>query len=192
MIESVILFILGSLIGYISPKLPVLIITRAKGFNYHFPHHPEPISLSPHLTQRLLHMRTFYWLGLGFPLIPIAAGYASLVWGSAALGFGMWLSSGWSVINKIQTFIGGTPPPWTYEMAIRLQVVMNKSKQNPCCEYPEPEWQLTAVRCSSCNITLDEMPRPDLGRKRSDGLLAGSMRLLASDGYPIVSEQGEE
>jgi hypothetical protein len=65
MIESVILFVLGSFIGYISPKLPVLIITRAKGFNYHFPRHPEPISLSPHLTQRLLHMRTFYWLGLG-------------------------------------------------------------------------------------------------------------------------------
>jgi len=192
MFESIILFVIGAFIGFISPRLPVLMITRAKGFNYHFPHHPEPISLSPHLTQRVLHLRAFYWLGLVFALIPLAAGYVSLVWGSAALGFGMWLSSGWSVINKLQTFIGGNPPAWTYEMAIRLQVVMNISKQDPCCDFPEPEWQLTAVRCASCNITLDEMPRPDLGRKRSDGIIMGSIRMLASDGHPIVSEQSND
>ncbi len=192
MLESIILFIVGVFIGHISPRLPVLIITRAKGFNFHFPHHPEPISLSPHLTQRVMHLRVFYWLGIVFALIPLAAGYMSLVWGSASLGFGMWLSSGWSVINKLQTFVGGNPPPWTHDMAIRLQVVMNKSIEEPCCDFPEPEWQLTAVRCASCNITLDEMPRPDLGRKRSDGIIMGSIRILASDGHPIVSEQSND
>ena len=192
MLGSIFIFIVGCFIGFISPRIPVLIITRAKGFNYHFSQHPEPISLSPHLTQRLMHMRTFYWLGIGFAFIPIAAGYASLVWGSASLGFGLWLSSGWSIISKLQTFIGGNHPAWTYEMAVRLQIVMNNSKQNPCCDFPEPEWQLTAVRCASCNITLDEMARPDLGRKRSDGFIMGSIRILASDGHPIVSESYNE
>ncbi|MDG1546572.1 MAG: hypothetical protein P8Q55_04195 [Candidatus Poseidoniaceae archaeon] len=192
MFESILLFVFGSFIGFISPRLPILMVTRAKGFNYHFSQHPEPVSLSPHLTQRVIHMRTFYWLGLGFSLIPIAAGYASIIWGSAPLGFGMWISSGWAVINKLQTFIGGNDPPWTYEMAIRLQVVMNNSTKNPCCEFSEPEWQLTAVRCASCKITLDEMPRPDLGRKRSDGIIVGSIRLLASGGYPVVSEHYDD
>jgi hypothetical protein len=29
------------------------------------------------------------------------------------------------------------------------------------------------------------MPRPDLGRKRSDGFFMGSFRVIASDGNPI-------
>jgi hypothetical protein len=36
------------------------------------------------------------------------------------------------------------------------------------------------------------MPRPDLGRKRSDGRLLGMLRLLISDGYPMVSPIEEE
>lgn len=192
MLGSVIYFLIGAAIGFISPRLPFLIITRTKGFNYHFSQHPQPISLGPYLTQRVILMRNFYWLGLIFALVPLVGGYASLVWGSAALGFGMWLSAGWSVINRLQSLIGGTPPPWSYDMAVRLQVVMNNSKQAPCCDFCEPEWQLTAVRCASCNLTLDDMARPDLGRKRSEGILVGTLRLLASDGYPIISQQSEQ
>ena len=33
------------------------------------------------------------------------------------------------------------------------------------------------------------MARPDLGRKRTDGRVVGLLRLLISDGYPIITER---
>ena len=36
------------------------------------------------------------------------------------------------------------------------------------------------------------MPRPDLGRKRSERRPLGFLRLLLSDGYPIVAMADEE
>ena len=62
------LFAMGAGIGHIGPRLPTLWMTRAAGFNRRFPPHPEPIPLSPYLTQRVLHKR------VGALPHPIAAG----------------------------------------------------------------------------------------------------------------------
>ena len=70
-------------------------------------------------------------------------------------------------------------------------MVRNKcDSEDACCETPQPEWELTAVRCAACRTTLLNLARPDLGRPRSDGKLKGLLRIWISDGGPIMT--GEE
>ena len=185
-ISSSLYFLSGFILAFLFPRMPGLLVTRGKGFNLNFPPHPEPIPLSPHLTQRVLHMRMFFWLGLFVSIIPLTFGILSVKWGNVPFGFGLWLSSGWFLISRLQVFIGGPSPPWTLEMAQRLQIVSDSRKSDSrCCESSSPEWLLSGIFCSVCRKKLDSMPRPDLGRKRSDGFFMGSLRVIASDGNPI-------
>ena len=185
-------FTLGFIIAFLFPRLPIILITRGRGFNTAFPEHPEPIPLSPKLTQRVLHMRMIYWMGFVVATIPLMFGLASIKWGNTAFGFGLWLSSGWFMLSRLQTFVGGPDPPWTLEIAQRLQIVMDKAKSDSsCCNYPKPEWRILAISCSTCGKLLEELPRPDLGRKRIDGVFAGGLRLLLTDGHPTIIEDEE-
>tara|TARA_B100001287_G_scaffold41415_1_gene30495 strand:- start:2712 stop:3323 length:612 start_codon:yes stop_codon:yes gene_type:complete len=185
-------FTLGFIIAFLFPRLPIILITRGRGFNTAFPEHPEPIPLSPKLTQRVLHMRMIYWMGFVVATIPLMFGLASIKWGNTAFGFGLWLSSGWFMLSRLQTFVGGPDPPWTLETAQRLQIVMDKTKSDSrCCNYPKPEWRILTISCSNCGKLLDELPRPDLGRKRMDGVFAGGFRLLLTDGHPTIIEDDE-
>jgi len=173
--------------------MPGILITRGKGFNVNFPPHPESIPLTPYLTQRVLHMRMFYWLGLVAAIIPLAFGLISLRWGNVPFGFGLWLSSGWFILSRLQSFMGGPKPPWTLDVAERLQIIINDSKSDDsaCCNFSSPEWLLTGVYCSVCSKELENMPRPDLGRKRSDGFFMGFIRLLSSDGHPMFESNSK-
>lgn len=185
-------FTLGFIIAFLFPRLPIILITRGRGFNTAFPEHPEPVPLSPKLTQRVLHMRMIYWMGFVVATIPLMFGLASIKWGNTAFGFGLWLSSGWFMLSRLQTFVGGPDPPWTLEIAQRLQIVMDKAKSDSgCCNYPKPEWRILTISCSTCGKLLDELPRPDLGRKRIDGVFAGGLRLLLTDGHPTIIEDEE-
>ena len=191
-LDSFLLFFFGALIGHVVPRFPVLLLSRGRGFNVHFPPHPEAMPLGPHLNQRILHLRTFYWLSLVVVIVPLAVGLASVRWGNAAFGFGLWLAGGWLVINRLQSFIGGPKPPWTMDMAEQLQTVMNRSSSDAaCCAWPVPVWGITEVRCSNCDARLLRLARPDLGRRRTDGRIMGLVRLLISDGYPLVSSEEE-
>ena len=182
-------FTLGFIIAFLFPRLPIIMITRGRGFNTAFPQHPDPIPLSPKLTQRVLHMRMIYWMGFVVATIPLIFGLASIKWGNTAFGFGLWLSSGWFMLSRLQTFVGGPDPPWTLEIAQRLQIVMDKAKSDSsCCNYPKPEWRILTISCSTCGKLLEELPRPDLGRKRIDGVFAGGLRLLLTDGHPTIIE----
>ena len=183
----------GFIISFLFPRLPIILVTRGKGFNTSFPEHPDPIPLSPKLTQRVLHMRMIYWMGFVVATIPLLFGLASIKWGNAAFGFGLWISSGWYILSRLQTFVGGQQPPWTLGIAQRLQVVMDITKSEAkCCDNPLPQWDIMAVSCTTCSKVLDAMPRPDLGRKRLDGFFLGTTRLLLSDGYPIISSDEEK
>ena len=88
-IASIGYFFLGVAIAVLVPRFPFLLMTRTKGFNTNFPPHPEAIPLSPYLTQRVLHMRMFYWLSLVVVVLPLGLGIASIRWGNAAFGFGL-------------------------------------------------------------------------------------------------------
>ena len=154
----------GALIGHVGPRLPTLLLTRGRGFNVHFSEHPEPVALSPHLTQRILHLRAFYWLSFVLAAVVLAFGAVSLRWGSATFGFGLWLSSSWLILSRLQQVLAGRPAPWTYEMAVTLQNIMDQGRtEAACCHHPAPAWGLQAIVCSACGAVLSPEPRPDLG-----------------------------
>ena len=135
----------------------------------------------------------FYWMGLIVVLFPLGLGIASVRWGNAAFGFGLWISSGWYLLNRLQSLFGGQNPPWTKEMAYELQIIANREEYgSACCNWFSPYWQVTSVVCVNCNTKLSNMPRPDLGRKRSERRPFGFFRLLLSDGYPLVAVGDEE
>ena len=180
------LFAMGAGIGHIGPRLPTLWMTRAAGFNRRFPPHPEPVPLSPYLTQRVLHMRVFYWLSFVLAALVLVFGAASLRWGSAMFGFGLWVASTWTVLSRIQSLLAGRPAPWSKELAVHLQTVVNQSTLAPCCDEPFPVWGMRSIDCSECGTVLSRTARPDLGRTRSDGWMAGTLRLLMTDGYPMA------
>lgn len=180
------LFAMGAGIGHIGPRLPTLLMTRAAGFNRRFPPHPEPVPLSPYLTQRVLHMRVFYWLSFVLAALVLVFGAASLRWGSAMFGFGLWVASTWTVLSRVQSLLAGRPAPWSKELAVHLQTVVNQSTLVPCCDEPFPVWGMRSIDCSECGTVLSRTARPDLGRTRSDGWMAGTLRLLMTDGYPMA------
>lgn len=187
LVTNVVLFSIGSIIGHIGPRLPTLFMTRTKGFNVRFEPHPGPVRLSPYLNQRILHMRTFYWLSLVLAGIILLFGALSLRWGSASFGFGLWLASSWLVLSRLQAALGSRPAPWSKAMAVELQLVMNQaSGQHACCTMPVPLWHLQAIQCGTCQSVLASIARPDLGRPRSDGRLRGILRMLITDGYPLA------
>lgn len=186
LVTSLGLFLMGAGIGHVGPRLPTLWMTRAGGFNRRFPPHPEPVHLSPHLTQRILHMRVFYWLSFAIAALILAFGGASLRWGSAEFGFGLWVASTWMVLSRTQSLFAGRPAPWTKDLAVELQTVVNRSTVSPCCEAPRPVWGLRSIDCPNCGTVLSRSARPDLGRPRSDGWIAGTLRLLMTDGYPMA------
>lgn len=187
LVGTMFLFALGAIIGHVSPRLPTLFMTRPKGFNIRFSSHPEPVELSPYLTQRVLHLRTFYWSSFLLAGIVLFFGGVSLRWGSAGFGFGLWVASSWTILSRLQAFLGGRPAPWTHAMAVELQSVMDASRSEArCCSHPVPVWQQQCIQCSSCKAVLSRIARPDLGRKRSDGWVAGTLRLLITDGHPFT------
>ena len=187
MISAVLYFIAGFLLGHLMPRVPFILISRNAGFNKGFPPHPEPIPLSPRLTQRVLHMRWFHRLGTMTTALPLLFGYLSILGGQSTFGYGLFLAGGWTLLSRGQALLGGPTLPCTLEMAQRLQMVMNiADSEDACCSHPQPQWWMESVRCGSCSKKLEDMPQPDLGRPRKDGFFLGGLRLWISDRHSMV------
>lgn len=186
-------FFTGAVMAYLITRIPFLTFPRMKSWNEQFPPHPESIYVDGHLIQRVLHMRIFYWLALVFAIIPLTFGWISLAHGSAEFGFGLWAVSGWLVLSRITSFISGDEAPCTKQLAMNLQHVRNVAdSEDSCCQFAQPMWEVTSVRCKTCGEILLREPRPDLGRPRSDGWIMGFVRLALSDGKPIIALDEEE
>ena len=186
------LLVSGFLVGHLIPRLPLIIITRLRTLNQVFPAHPRPIPVNPHLISRVLQMRTMRRWGLVFTLVPLLFGWMMLKWSAAMFGMGLFLAGGWTLLSWMLPLAPGVAnSPWTIEVAQQLQMVRNQcDSEDVCCESPQPEWELTAVRCASCRATLLNLARPDLGRPRSYGKIKGLLRIWISDGGPVMA--GEE
>ena len=186
-------FFVGLFFSHAVFRIPLLIFPRMKSWNDQFTPHPEPVNVDGELLLRVLHMRNFYYLGLFFAFIPLVFGWFSIKYGNSPLGFGLWLASGWLIISNFSSFLTNEGPPWTKDLAIKLQIVRNRAESaDSCCQFSAPVWEVTAVRCAICREILLAEPRPDLGRPRSDGWIKGMTRLILSGGRPLVSLNDEE
>ena len=178
---------LGLLIGHVGPRIPTLFLTRTRGFNTHFEPHPEAVNLSPYVTQRVLHLRMFYLTSFALAIPLLTLGGMSLKYGSGWFGIGLWLSTGWMVLTRLQSLVAGRNPPWSKSLAYDLQRVMNQaSSTKQCCSYTIPIWRGNGIYCKVCGHLYASIARPDLGRVRSDGRIMGTLRLLMTDGYPMM------
>ncbi len=198
---SFLLFFIGLLIGYVIPRIPLMFFSRMESLNYNFSKHPEPVKVTPELLARILSMRKFYWSGLLYTIPPLVFGWIIIRWNGSALGFGLLLAGGWTVLVRILPASVHELQKYPYSMKLvhSLHDVRVRSglselpptnpaelKKPPCCGLPEPIWEISAIRCSNCRSILLNEPRPDLGRVHSDGMLRGSLRVLLLDGHPIV------
>ena len=123
--------------------------------------------------------------------------------GRFSIGFGLFLSSGWTIISRLLPDSSGKKYNYPYSLRLifdlnllinsgRLKDVlveegMDINKSLICCESINPQWEVECVRCTNCSRVLLDYPRPDLGRIRVDGMLKGSMRLLLLDSRPLLS-----
>ena len=53
------------------------------------------------------------------------------------------------------------------------------------------QWEVRAIRCLNCRIVSLDLPRPDLGRIRSDGRFVGTLRILLMDGHSVFPRDGD-
>ncbi|MEE2747817.1 MAG: hypothetical protein VX473_05055 [Candidatus Thermoplasmatota archaeon] len=60
-----------------------------------------------------------------------------------------------------------------------------RQPESECCDSPQLQWEVRAIRCNHCRKVTIDSPRPDLGRIRSDGRVMGSFRILLMDGRSV-------
>ncbi len=201
-------FILGSIIGHIIPRVPILFFTRTKSQNFMFPPHPESVPINHDLLSRILNLRKLYWMSIFFTLPALFFGWIMITWADSAMGFGLFLASGWTIISRLLPDSNGKKYlyPYSLNLIFDLNLLINSRRLKDvlvdedieidtsliCCESINPFWEVSNVRCSNCNRVLLDYPRPDLGRVREDGFIKGFTRLLILDGRPLLSLKDNE
>ncbi len=188
---QVTLLISGLILGMVIPRLPLLLFTRFLVMESGLSPHPDPITIDVPLIQRMLLMRRVHlmcWilalLPLSFSLIiisaspePFAVGlFAGVIWFAISRAIPLNLESGFGIIP----------------MSLVRQVNNLRQPDSPCCGRPIPQWEVRSIRCKYCRKLILNMPRPDLGRIRSDGRLLGSLRILLMDGRSVYDSEEEE
>ena len=186
LILPVLALIIGVLIGHLIPRLPTIFMSRFSFFNAQLPPHPAPVPVNGALLARVLLMRNLRVLGLMLALLPILLGLLAVMGARSPFGVGLILGSVWTILSWL------LPEDWTSHkrwpcnrsVAERLQILRNDSndERKQCCDVADPHWEVASVRCAACLSVLLDLPRPDLGRKRSDGWFIGSFRVWLLDG----------
>ena len=138
-----------------------------------------------------------------FTLPSLIFGWVMITWADSALGFGLFLSSGWTIISRLLPDSSGKKYNYPYSLRLifdlnllinsgRLKDVlveegMDINKSLICWDSINPQWEVECVRCTNCSRVLLDYPRPDLGRIRVDGILKGGLRLILLDSRPLLS-----
>lgn len=142
-------------------------------------------------------------MSLLFIIPSLLYGWLMISWSGAALGFGLFLASAWTVISRVLPDDIGARYLYPYSNAlvedlhdVRVRAGLSDAElidadaedSSPCCGHADPQWEVGRVRCGACNTILLKVGRPDLGRRRVDGFLKGTMRLLLLDGRAMFSD----
>lgn len=176
--------VFGMIVGMVLPRLPLLFFTRFLNMERELPPHPDPVPISVPLVQRLLLMRRVHLMCWVTALFPIALGLWILQNAPEPFALGMVAGVSWFAITRV------VPEDIEQGLGI-LPLSMIKSVNNlrepetDCCEKSELYWEVRAIRCKNCRHVAMDLPRPDLGRMRSDGRLKGSLRILLTDGRSV-------
>ena len=172
----------GLFLGIILPRIPLLFFTRVLNMERELAPHPDPIPIGVPLVQRLLLMRRVHamcWL-----IAILAMGIGLLILRSSPEPFAVGLVAGvaWFVLSRMVPMQMGRG--FGIIPLSLIQEINNLRKpQTGCCNQQFLQWEVRAIRCKNCRDIALNLPRPDLGRIRSDGRLIGTLRTLLMDGH---------
>ncbi len=173
---------LGLLLGIILPRIPLLFFTRVLNMERELVPHPDPIPIGVPLVQRLLLMRRVHTMCWLLAILPLGMGL--LILNSAPEPFAVGLVAGvaWFALSRmVPIHMGrgfGTIP-----LSLIQEINNLRKPQTGCCNQQSLQWEVRAIRCKNCRDVGLNLPRPDLGRIRSDGRLMGTLRVLLMDGH---------
>ncbi len=184
LIADFIRLVVGLVVGMVLPRVPLLFFTRFLGMEGDLPPHPDPVPIGVPLVQRLLLMRRVHMMCWITAIFPLGLGLWVLQNSPEPFALGMVAGVSWFAISRIvpediENGLGIIPLPM-------IKLVNNlRQPEIDCCKESELYWEVRAVRCNHCRHVALDLPRPDLGRMRSDGRLKGSIRVLLADGRSI-------
>lgn len=179
-------FGLALLVGLYLPRLPLTVLPRLRAMDGNLVPFPDAQPVNVDLVAQLLLLRRLWHLSFLFALLPILLGLFVLTLQADPVAFGLFIGGGWAMLSRILPE-EGFELPMPYSMQLIGEVNQIRRSESDCCESPDIRWEVTAIRCRACRHVHCSRARPDLGRKRTDGLV-GTVRLLILDGHPLLTE----
>ncbi len=173
--------IVGLLIGMLIPRLPLLFFTRFLNMERELTPHPDPIPVGVPLVQRLLLMRRVHTMCWIVAALPLLLGLLIIKSSPEPFALGMVAGVSWFAISRA---IPQDPNSGFGILPLSLIQDINnlREPETVCCKRQLLQWEVLAIRCRHCRSMAMNVPRPDLGRMRSDGRMMGSLRVLLMDG----------
>ena len=173
--------IVGLLIGMLIPRLPLLFFTRFLNMERELTPHPDPIPVGVPLVQRLLLMRRVHTMCWIVAALPLLLGLLIIKSSPEPFALGMVAGVSWFAISRA---IPQDPNSGFGILPLSLIQDINnlREPETVCCKRQLLQWEVRAIRCRHCRSMAMNVPRPDLGRMRSDGRMMGSLRVLLMDG----------
>ncbi len=190
-VESLAALIISVGTVWILTRMPMVILPRFRINPDRLTAHPAAPSVDEHLVVAMLRLRRSYWMAIPFAFVPLGYGLLMLRFVPSAIGFGLTVGGGWVLLSRVLPASLAPRRRTPYSMPLIHE--LNRISLHPadCCVDIELLWQPDAVRCVACGAVHLAEARPDLGRKRSDGWLLGSLRLLLLDGRPATDHTTE-
>ena len=185
-------FIVALSISWFLTRIPLYLLPRINLHDLPLVDHPASPPVDEVLVLQLLRVRRAYWASIPIGLVPIVIGLLMIIQSPSSFGFGLIVGAAWVLIARITPFALDPTGRYPYAMGLIHELNRIRLEPPPCCPSPIPVWEIDGVRCTSCHRLLLAESRPDIGRRRSDNLLLGAMRVILLDGRPFTDAAEEE
>ena len=183
LLSEIIRLVVSMLVAWLITRLPLVVLPRISIRPLELIDHPNDPEINENLILQILRVRRAYWASIPFGLIPLILGILMIIQSPSSVGFGLIIGSSWVILSRLVPFDLDHLSYFPYSMNLVHELNRIRIEKYPCCDIPKPIWSLDAVKCSECSHILLDHARPDLGRKRSDGILFGALRIMILDGH---------
>ncbi len=191
LLSEIIRLVFSILVAWLITRLPLVVLPRISIRPLELIDHPNDPEIDETLILQILRVRRAYWASIPFGLIPLILGILMIIQSPTSVGFGLIIGSSWVILSRLIPFDLDYLSHFPYSMNLVHELNRIRIEKYPCCEIPKPVWSLDAVKCSQCSHVLLNHPRPDLGRKRSDGILLGALRIMILDGHGFTEPNSD-
>ena len=185
-------FLIALSISWFVTRIPLYLLPRITVRDLPIVDHPAPPTVDEALVLQLLRVRRAYWASIPIGLVPIILGLMMIAQSPSSFGFGLIVGAAWVLIARVTPFALDPTGRYPYTMSLIHELNRIRLEPVPCCSSPQAVWEIDGVRCASCRKILLSESRPDLGRRRSDNLLLGFLRVILLDGRPFTDAAEEE